>query len=165
MKTTPYRPLDTLRPERHPELAPIQVGIVVDPVIGSNRIQVAIGSGPRSTRATTVAGLDANTGDRVLMTRPSQMQSWVAFANIDTADSASTIQVSGGGVSIAAPDEENQVLIAQAASPSMAWERTIPNARVRGELRASHFSMGEVHGLGGTTYIAPCAGLKNALTI
>ena len=33
------------------------------------------------------------------------------------------------------------------------------------ELRASHFAMGEAHGLGGTTYIAPCGGLRSALMI
>lgn len=37
--------------------------------------------------------------------------------------------------------------------------------RTRTELQASHFAMGESHGLGGTTYIAPCAGLRAPLVI
>jgi len=42
---------------------------------------------------------------------------------------------------------------------------TIEDARVRGELRASHFAMGESHGLGGVTYIAPCAMLRSAFDL
>ena len=42
---------------------------------------------------------------------------------------------------------------------------TIEDVRVRGELRASHFAMGEAHGLGGVTYIARCAMLRSALDL
>ena len=36
---------------------------------------------------------------------------------------------------------------------------------LRAEFRACHFSMPESHGFGGTTYIAPCAGLRSYLVI
>ena len=37
--------------------------------------------------------------------------------------------------------------------------------RTRTELQASHFSMGESHGIGGTAHVAPCASLRSAVTI
>ena len=166
MRTSPYRPLESLRPTKDRGEQLLQLGVVVDPIIGTNRLRVQLSGAPGTLLVYSTAGLDANTGDRVVLARLVALNAWVALSNIDTADSAYSVSAASQGDQWGQPTDEDMLLVS-GDSPLYipTWQRVIPDARVRGELRAAHTAMGQSHGLGGTTHLAPTASLREEFEV